>query len=544
MADDSSTNNNDGVFIYTEGSIAPIDVVRVRIHPSVTVISGDAFHCRDQLKLKEIELCEGLLEIGEQAFRFNSVLEDVNIPSTVRVIRYSAFSGAPMSISGGSALPNGLEIIDNHAFNACGFTTLRIPPLVSKISRSTFYYCKSMLSLELPNNVNQIEQDPFSHCHSLRNVAFPPSIEVGDEVFSNCTDLHQLFDSVDEPGSRWKNSPQAANALKHRFDNLPIHKMIYYQSYNNVTLDELNTATDIRISQRRSKLNPSGKQQDCLGMTPLHIMACSTVQNIELYRVLVSKYPETLITEDRWETLPLLYAVWGQAPDEIVEFLVESYQSIYPNYELDWTEMVKTLGKANVPPEVIQRLLEVQNDSFPDQMIDLEDVIEDFAKFKSTCGYEFSDKPSANNYLFQLLVKYCYAERVKALGLKQWRDYITNRMEDPSSRLTSTISSDVRTINNRNWLNHIRSKLSQYEDEYSKLKEATSLLELTLWKMELNDQTKEERQNKKMKIDREQYRISCGADTVIQHVLPYLLADEIETIDDSSESEVSESGYL
>ena len=76
--------------------------------------------------------------------------------------------------------------------------------------------------------------------------------------------------------------------------------MIYYQSYNNVTPDELNNATEIRLSRRRSKLDPTGNQQDCLGMTPLHILACSTIQNIEIYKVLVSKYPETLVTEDRW----------------------------------------------------------------------------------------------------------------------------------------------------------------------------------------------------------------------------------------------------
>ena len=92
------------------------------------------------------------------------------------------------------------------------------------------------------------------------------------------------------------------------------------------------------------------------------------------------------------------------------------------------------------------------------------------------------------------------------------------------------------------WPNDIKSKLNQYENDYNKLKEATSLIELALWKMELNDQSKKGRQNKKMKIDREQYRISCGADIVIEHVLPYLLpssadVDEIPQMNDDRQPE-------
>lgn len=48
------------------------------------------------------------------------------------------------------------------------------------------------------------------------------------------------------------------------------------------------------------KLDPTGNQQDCLGMTPLHILACLSIHDLKLYRVIVEKYPANLITEDRW----------------------------------------------------------------------------------------------------------------------------------------------------------------------------------------------------------------------------------------------------
>ena len=176
-----------------------------------------------------------------------------------------------------------------------------MPQSITTIPRGLFNTCESLCSVELSESTTQIGEEAFDLCHSLRNVALPISAEVGDAIldmgitdaFDNCTDLKQLFGTQE----------QIINALKHRFDNLPIHKMIYYQSYNNLTSDQLNAATNLRSGQRRplrSKLNPTGREQDCLGMTPLHILACSTVHNVSLYQTLIDKYPENLITEDRW----------------------------------------------------------------------------------------------------------------------------------------------------------------------------------------------------------------------------------------------------
>jgi hypothetical protein len=56
-------------------------------------------------------------------------------------------------------------------------------------------------------------------------------------------------------------------------------------------------------------------------MTPLHILTCSSVYDIELYHVTIENYLTNLITEDtRWGALPLLYVFWGAAPAEIIEF--------------------------------------------------------------------------------------------------------------------------------------------------------------------------------------------------------------------------------
>jgi hypothetical protein len=86
-------------------------------------------------------------------------------------------------------------------------------------------------------------------------------------------------------------------------------------------------------------------------------------------------------------------------------------------------------------------------------------------------------------------------------------------------------------------LREIRAKLAHFEDELPKLKEATTILELALWKTRLDDNCLKEnttQHQKKVKVDetsfRRKCRITCGADVVIGYVLPYL----INTGDDDS----------
>jgi hypothetical protein len=161
------------------------------------------------------------------------------------------------------------------------------------------------------------------------------------------------------------------------------HKLVYYQSYNQGVLQDLIAAINMKLGQRRtlcSKLDPTGNQQDCLGMTPLHILTCSSVHDIEVYRLIVENYPANLITEDSWGALPLLYAFWGAAPAEIIQFLLVSYQSLYPDQVFNWTMMVKTMGRTDTPMECIENLLWLKQMHFPSQPIDWEYLLEMFAQ--------------------------------------------------------------------------------------------------------------------------------------------------------------------
>ena len=485
---------------------------RINMPSTVTAIKQCTFQFCEGLK--EVELNDGLQEIGFDAFYGCSSLKSINIPSTLKNIGNWAFCCSPVCVP---ILPDGIESIGSNVFCHNRFPTFRFPPLITTIQQSVLYACKGMFSLELSESVQQIKFSPFEDCRSLRNLALPSILEVTcsrDDSsesygpFRDCLNLQQLF----------KTERQLINALRHRFDNLPIHKMIYYQSYNNMTVDQLNNALDVRSGQRRSsrmKLDQTGNKQDCLGMTPLHILACSSIQNIELYKALVEKYPENLIQEDRWGAVPLLYAVWGNSSEEIVKFLVDSYKSLHPNYEFDWTKMVVTLGLSTAPTNAVQRLLNAYGKLSGQAIIDWDQVIDELTK-PAPWQDESDITHAAKTETLQFLIRTNLSTRLDSIGVKQWRDDI------------------ISVIGNFKYttpLNRIEKKLSHYEDECHKLKEAIAMLELALWKNKINAVRVRlvSRCNKKPRNElnaREQCRISSGADVVIEHVLPFLVPND------------------
>ena len=372
-----------------------------------------------------------------------------------------------------------------------------------------------MFSVELSEVVMEVGNHAFSYCYCLRNVAFPPDVVFGDDIFIEeeedddnemelRTDLQLLFGN---------SNAAIIREILHRFDGLPIHSIVYYQSYHLGVLQTLIAAINMTSnqSQSRSKLDPTGNQQDCLGMTPLHILACSTVHNLEMYRLIVENYPTNLITKDRWGATPLLYVFWGAATDEIIQFLLDSYQLLYPDHIFNWTMMVETMGRCDTPKTSIENILRVKQMYFPAQPLDWDHLLDNFALPSCISSY----------YVFgermHFLVSCGMSERMKTLAFQVWRDHITNMIHAADYKHNRDNSGIVREI---------RSKLDHFNDELLRLKEATSMLELVLWKMKNNEKRSTQSQKKVKTFEssiRQQCRVTCGADVVIGHVLLFLI---------------------
>ena len=382
-------------------------------------------------------------------------------------------------------LPDDVVAIGYAAFKNCNFTNFLVPSSVTTVLgekhvESNFLEGNNnLVSLELSKHITKYVSTALP---SLRNIAIPSKCTVDVGMLGGCTSLRFAFPDEDDRA--------ISIALKHRFDELPIHKICYYQSYHD------------KYTSRSLKhvMNSTDKRQDCLGMTPLHILACSIKPTIEMYRLLIEKYPDTLIMKDKWGDIPLLYAFWCNAPAEIVNLLVESYKSLHPDFVFDWKGMLETLAKRDVPLAYIQNLVNMQRVSFPDQEYDIQAVVLDLVMDDS---YHVQ-LPSGETIIYLLRVS--IAKRLNSLAITRW-----------SVELEKSINKII-VVGRRN-AQAVYQKLATYES----IKEGTYILELAIWKANISSI-----RNKRARVDgevsyKQQCRINCRADIVIRNVLPYLL---------------------
>lgn len=113
---------------------------------------------------------------------------------------------------------------------------------------------------------------------------------------------------------------------------------------------------------------------------------------------------------------------------------------------------------------------------------------------------------------FKYLVQFSITERVKTLGSEKWKREIRNDFETRLHWYVHYRKESTETI---------YSKLEQYE-HLSKLKEASALLELALWKTSIDSHGLENASQKCTYGEKGVCRIRCGADVVVPNVLAFL----------------------
>ena len=188
MADDSSTNNTE-VFVYAEGAVMPHSVVRVRVHPSITFIPENAF--KEQYKLEEVELCEGLLEIRKCAFSGCVSLKRINIPSTVTNVHSGAFYNCYKLEE--VELCEGLLEIGIRAFSCTNIKQIKIPSTVTMIHKQAFENCQQLEEVELCEGLQTIAERSFFMCQALKRLTIPNTVRsIGDLAFCHAYQLHYL----------------------------------------------------------------------------------------------------------------------------------------------------------------------------------------------------------------------------------------------------------------------------------------------------------------------------------------------------------------
>eukprot|EP00980_Cylindrotheca_fusiformis_P020182 scaffold7253_cov105-Cylindrotheca_fusiformis.AAC.2 len=276
-------------------------LTEVEIPSTVKVIGYWAFY--ECTLLERLVLNEGLERIGELAFEGCYCLTEVETPSTVKVIDECAFNKCNLLAR---LVPNeGLERIGQNAFHFCeSLSHVRIPRSVNSLATNAFTKCRSLISIELP------EECPFninlSGCLSLVSLAGQISILFQDER------RREEFFQGSKLGSLVDNGADLKRKLNHRFDNSPLNKLCYYQSYQSV---------DVAMAELRSLMEDdplaATTQVDELGMTPLHVLSLSQTTNLDmLLPVMDAGKPGHMVrVRDSFGSTPMDYLFLNRMPN-------------------------------------------------------------------------------------------------------------------------------------------------------------------------------------------------------------------------------------
>jgi hypothetical protein len=197
----------------------------VTIPGTVTNIGAKAFLDCD--RLPEVDIPAGVARIGPGAFEGCTGLARVAIPATVADIGGRAFGKCkglqsievdgdnahyaddggvlfdkegktllryPAGRTGACAIPDGVEVIGDGAFEWCaGLTGVTIPGSVARIESGAFEWCGGLTEVSIPDSVEIIGDSAFSMCGALTNVTIGRGVaSIGGFAFCRCGALREL----------------------------------------------------------------------------------------------------------------------------------------------------------------------------------------------------------------------------------------------------------------------------------------------------------------------------------------------------------------
>ena len=138
-----------------------------------------------------IEIPEGVITIGDNAFRECDSITSIIVPTSCREIENQAFALCRSLVS--VSLPDNIDSIGTYAFQQCySLTHVNIPNSITCIKESTFSYC-SFSNITIPDNVTSIGQGAFGYCSNLTQIIIPNGVtSIETYTFLGCSSLTSI----------------------------------------------------------------------------------------------------------------------------------------------------------------------------------------------------------------------------------------------------------------------------------------------------------------------------------------------------------------
>ncbi|CAJ1937031.1 unnamed protein product [Cylindrotheca closterium] len=547
--------NFNGSALSTIGELAFYEcksLLEIEILPTVTIIGESAFSgCQSLTKVRFHE--DGLLTtIGKSAFYECSSLTEVSIPSSVERIGGHVFcecesltnvsfhkDGLLATIGGFAfadclslaevSIPSRVEIIGEYAFSGCQSLTkvsFQKDGLLATIGDSAFYNCSSLQevnfaegnlkfigetafkecvnlrTINIPSTVKYIDSYTFSDCNSLLVLKFQNGLEyLGHGVFSSCKNLQAvaLPDSLEEIGD---------SAFEHCLSLLSVELG-----------DRPRTVTiaDGAFTECKSLVNiclpPSASSTTTTSTGAIGYTSFDGCTMLEDQYGWDTNIPPALMS--RFENFPIHKKCYHASVTTTDELAQEIESSMHSNQEgsnhlvdpFGLTPFHVLLSAATCRLDLLQVLL----DAYPPHALGWRDV-----KGKTAVEYltqrSFHLDEDSRNMLRMAIQGWMVGSMSSWNGLEAWKS-------DMSNRANAIVAED--DVEHRQFLlREAAMALSRYEQM-----EATTLLELSLWKSEMKfaafasaDDTERTTVNIN---DREAHRIRSGASVVVPNVIAF-----------------------
>ena len=175
-----------------------VNLESVTLPEGLKCIGSQAFECCD---IENIEIPSTVSKIGSRAFARCINLKEVVIKcNSLRHIPYGMFHGCNKLEN--INIPEGVEDIGATTFFECSsLKSIRLPDSVRQIYSMAFESCSSLESIRIPEAVREITARAFSRCYSLKEVRIPRKLQrIGGDGSYGCRslDIKELPKSVTE----------------------------------------------------------------------------------------------------------------------------------------------------------------------------------------------------------------------------------------------------------------------------------------------------------------------------------------------------------
>lgn len=197
------------------GAFSDTPITEIEMATPCDSILGGTF--RDCPNLTKITIGEGLKYIGDNAFA-NSPVKEANLPSTLRDVSSTAFSGyrsyCPfindiqpenhIRYIGRVAyqcvdrnleeytIKDGTVTLADELFESSQGNAFHIPASVEQIGNRAFAYTQIKALPEMPG-LKRIGDEAFYQCKNLKKVTIPETVEyIGAGIFSGCSNIWSL----------------------------------------------------------------------------------------------------------------------------------------------------------------------------------------------------------------------------------------------------------------------------------------------------------------------------------------------------------------